>query len=459
MKDDLSGAAGRPSPTSARTPTPTPTPTTHADSALDVAPSAEMTDLILYTNIPFCTSKCHFCLWVAQAEPAMLTRNRDRFKQYTQAVLREQRQWASRLSNLPVQVKCIYFGGGTPSIVDAEDLAPLVQTLLTDFRHGPDFETATIECSPQTLSFEKLRDLRAIGFDRISMGVQSFDDERLRRQARAHTGKQAIDAYEFARAAGFENINLDLIVGLPEESFEEWQVNLRHAVELQPDHLSIYIYKPFPGTTDMRLIQAGKLALPSPDDTIRRFRWTEDLLARHGYEHYQHQLFTRNGKVCNSDSGYFNLTRDWIGFGAGAHSLFQQDIWNHPNRIHEYIGDPLSTPLRSPIRRFPDHLWGSAWQALHTRRGIHFATWERRFGATFHETRAASHTIDHELREMEDRGFLNEDAEGIRIRDWDSLTLLSCERQTRLISEGSLMPTTDPLLLARDAALASAGHA
>jgi coproporphyrinogen III oxidase-like Fe-S oxidoreductase len=404
------------------------------------ADAATMTDLILYVNIPFCTSKCHFCLWVAQAEPAMLTRSRDRYKDYAQAVLRELHHQAQLIRDLPVQTKCIFFGGGTPSILEVDDLAPLIQTTLTAFRRSPEFETATIECSPQTLTREKLSGLRAAGFNRLSIGVQSLNDERLRRQARSHTGQQALQAYEDARAAGFDNINLDLIVGLPDETFAEWQATLQRAVALQPDHITVYIYKPYPGTTDMRLIQAGKLALPTPEETARRFRWSEDLLTRHSYEHYMHQSFTRNGKVCNSDTGYFNLIRDWIGFGAGAHSLFQGDVWRHPNHLYEYLADPLRIPDRAPMRFFPNLLWSSAFQALHTRRGIHFATWQRRMGISFADTRAAYPLINQKIHYLADQGWIDEDTEGIRVRNWDCMTLMNCRRQIELLTEDAPMP-------------------
>ena len=235
---------------------------------------------------------------------------------YARAVVREAALWAPALRDRPVET--VFFGGGTPSVLPLEDMATIVCGLRSAFGIAPDAEV-TLEANPGTVDARHLEGLRALGFNRISFGVQSFHDEELRQLDRIHDAEEVRQAYSWARAVGFDNINLDLIYGLIGQSMASWQVNLEAAVALRPEHLSLYALTVEEGTPLARDIRRGRSPGPDPDVQADMFEWNRERLCGEGFEHYEVSNYALPGRQCRHNLVYWH-NGDWLGLGAGAHS-------------------------------------------------------------------------------------------------------------------------------------------
>ena len=264
----------------------------------------------IYVHIPFCTAKCGYCDFNSYAGHEHL------IPSYTTALTLEAGLWREALAGR--EVESIFFGGGTPSLNPPDEMASVVDTLRANFGVSADAEIS-LESNPGSVTREYLRALRTAGFNRLSIGVQSFDDEELVTLDRIHTAEDARRAYAAAREAGFDNVNLDLIFGLPEQPLEAWQRSLEEAIALAPEHLSLYALTVEDGTPLARDIARGRTPAPDPDAQAEQYEWTQDRLARTGYEHYEISNWSRPGKRCRHNLIYWQQ-REYLGLGAGAHS-------------------------------------------------------------------------------------------------------------------------------------------
>jgi oxygen-independent coproporphyrinogen-3 oxidase len=289
----------------------------------------------LYLHIPFCTAKCGYCDFNSYAG------HDHTIPAYTQSLLKDASLW--RDASAGRSVETVFFGGGTPSL----NPLPEMQALLAGFREtfdiAPDAEVS-LEANPGSLSVDYLRGLRDIGFNRLSIGVQSFDDEELVSLDRIHTGDDARAAYAAAREAGFDNVNLDLIYGLPEQPLAKWQASLETALALAPEHLSLYALTVEEGTPLARDIARGRTSAPDPDEQATHYEYTQDRLARAGYEHYEISNWARPGRRCRHNLVYWQH-REYLGLGAGAHSYLDGARFSMvllPNRYSELVDESLA---------------------------------------------------------------------------------------------------------------------
>ena len=270
-----------------------------------------MQTLGLYLHIPFCKSKCIYCDFYS------LSHREERMDAYTDALCAQLAAWSGRAADFCVDT--IYFGGGTPSYLGAARLERLLQCALAHYRVTPGAEI-TLEANPDSAQLlPPLRTLRAAGFNRISLGMQSADDALLRTIGRVHTHAQTVRAVESARAAGFDNLSLDLIYGLPGQSGAQWRETLRAALALAPEHLSCYGLKVEEGTP----LAAARETLPPGDDDAQADNYLEAvaLLRQNGYEHYEISNFCRPGFSSRHNCRYWQLS-PYLGLGPGAHSDF-----------------------------------------------------------------------------------------------------------------------------------------
>lgn len=216
----------------------------------------------------------------------------------------------------------IYLGGGTPSLLAPEQVRNLLEQSRQLWGHQPGCEI-TLEANPGTITPDSLEGFRQAGINRLSLGVQSLDDQTLQRLGRPHTADQAREAYVAARTAGFPNIGLDLICGLPHQNGEDWRILLREAIELAPEHLSIYSLSIEDGTPFSLRYQHDSPDLPNDDQTAAMLELADQLLVTAGYEHYEIANFARPGRRSEHNSGYWQ--RDgYLGIGPSAHSLLLQ---------------------------------------------------------------------------------------------------------------------------------------
>lgn len=239
------------------------------------------------------------------------------FGDYVRALIAEIERTANHPDG-PCVLDSVYFGGGTPTTLSARQLADVFDAIRRCIGFASDCEI-TIEANPGTVDSAKLSALREIGFNRLSLGVQSFDDEFLQSIGRAHTRAQAISAYESARSAGFENIGVDLIFALPGQSIKHWEKTLDTALELRPEHISLYELSIEEGTRFANLCSEGKIAPIDEDVRVDMYELAIAKLLNGGYEHYEVSNFARPGFRSRHNAIYWH-NQPYFGFGAGATS-------------------------------------------------------------------------------------------------------------------------------------------
>ena len=275
----------------------------------------------IYIHVPFCRSKCFYCNFYSVASFAEK-------QAYIQALRKEM---ALRKGYLPKgKINTLYFGGGTPSCLEAEDWDVIINDLEKTYAFFRDAER-TVEMNPEDLTREKLTLLHSLGFNRVSVGVQSFVDERLQQIHRRHTGEEAIKGIELAAEIGFDNISVDLIAGLPHQSREEIQEDVRKVCQLPVQHVSVYLLSIEPGTVFEKRLQLGELEVWNDDEQADRFQWIREELRQNGFEHYEISNYARDEKYARHNTAYWQQ-QPYVGFGPSAHSYDTYSRqWNAAN--------------------------------------------------------------------------------------------------------------------------------
>jgi putative oxygen-independent coproporphyrinogen III oxidase len=270
----------------------------------------------LYVHAPFCRSKCTYCDFYSVTDPALIPA-------WLKAVGQEISLYAREFSAFDT----LYLGGGTPSLLAEPELASLLETILQRVSLAPDSEI-TLEANPDDLTPEKLQCYRHLGVTRLSLGVQSFDDAELRFLGRRHTAGQSREAIRLARAAGFANLSLDLIYGLPEQTLADWERNLATALSLAPEHLSCYQLTVEPGT-ELARRQRGT-ALWGEERERELFLCTSAYLTGQGYLHYEISNFARGEAHVSRHNLKYWRRAPYLGLGPAAHSFDGvRRWWNH----------------------------------------------------------------------------------------------------------------------------------
>lgn len=282
----------------------------------------------LYLHIPFCTHRCAYCDFNTYAG------QQDSIPAYVQALCNEIRAVGQSAPQRPA-LHTLFFGGGTPSLLTASQFETILETISACFDLLPGLE-ATLEANPGTVSLDDLRALRRVGLNRISFGVQSADPGELRMLERAHTFVDVINAVSWARRAGFDNLNLDLIYALPEQTLERWQNTVERALALRPEHLSLYALTLEHGTPFGRWAQRGLLPIPDPDLAAEMYEWSSHRLAAAGYAQYEISNWALPGRECRHNLQYWrNL--EYFGLGAGAHGYAGGLRYSNLLRIKTYV--------------------------------------------------------------------------------------------------------------------------
>src|SRR5574344_342694 len=266
---------------------------------------------MLYLHIPYCHHKCTYCAFYSTA-------GKHDTRAYVDALCKEVALRAPK--NEILAPKTIYFGGGTPTLLPLAQIEQIVSTLRRHFNLS-ELQEATIEANPENLTEEYLEGLQTLHFfNRLSIGVQSFNNTELRLLNRVHTSQQAIEAIERSKAHGFSNISIDLIYSLPEQTLEDWKQNLQQIESLGVQHLSCYNLTVEPGTMLDRQINIGRLVPTDELLVVQQYHWLLSWAAQAGFEQYEISNFCRPGYFSRHNSRYWNRT-PYIGFGAAAHSF------------------------------------------------------------------------------------------------------------------------------------------
>ncbi len=266
----------------------------------------------LYIHFPFCVRKCLYCDFNSRADTTVSP---------TEYVTALQKEMGLRWERVPGEIRAgtLYFGGGTPSLLDPRLVAGVIETAARLFRLDPAAEI-TLEANPGTVTQEKLAGYRSAGVNRISLGVQSFSDRMLSQLGRVHGAREAIKAFAAARDAGFADIGIDLIHSLPGQDLAMWLAELEQAIQLRPEHISAYGLSIEEGTPFHDMERRGELALPAEETSARMFETASEVLGQAGYEHYEISNYALTGYRSRHNRNYWQRG-NYLGFGAGAHSF------------------------------------------------------------------------------------------------------------------------------------------
>jgi oxygen-independent coproporphyrinogen-3 oxidase len=309
------------------------------DSPCLAAPASR---LGLYVHIPFCSAICNYCNFNRGLyDEALKTR-------YVAALREEIASAPAGLQADPASARAtagppepcakadtIFFGGGTPSLLDPDDIASIIQSCRDRFDLTPDAEI-TLETNPETVDRAKLERFREAGVNRISFGVQSFQDDELKRLGRIHSAGRARAAVREARAAGFDNVSLDLMMWLPGQSVETWLGNVDALIEAKPDHASLYLLELYPNAPLKEEMARAGWSLAPDDDAAEMYLRAMERLERAGLEQYEISNVARPGMASRHNLKYWT-DGEWLAFGCGAHSTRDGVRWKNVSGTEDYV--------------------------------------------------------------------------------------------------------------------------
>ena len=286
-----------------------------------------MQPIALYVHIPFCETKCPYCDFNTYAKIESL------IPDYVSALRTEIGLWGGLLDGPPVRT--VFFGGGTPSYLPSNDISALMATISGSFTLQDDAEI-TLEANPGDFTSDKLNDFLDAGINRLSIGVQSFDDGLLTLLGRRHTASDAVDAYRMAHGAGFDNVSIDLMYGLPHQTVDHWQATLARTADLHPPHVSLYALTLEGGTPMEHSVSQGTLPTPDPDLAADMYAMAEHDLGALGYRHYEISNWAADGKLGLHNIVYWR-NEPYLGVGPGAHSSLASHRFSNLKPPREYV--------------------------------------------------------------------------------------------------------------------------
>ena len=362
----------------------------------------------LYVHVPFCSAICNYCNFNRGLFDADLK------TRYVEALIAEIQQAGLKACTTRADVvqttradvvraapadvvqtfrsaaDTIFFGGGTPSLLEPDEVARIIEACESAFGVAADREV-TLEANPETVTEARLAAFRRAGINRVSFGVQSFREEELRRLSRLHTAGRARDALAEARAAGFDNVSLDLMMWLPEQKVTDWLESVDEAIALGPDHLSLYLLEVYPNAPLKEDMARARWSQAPDEDAATMYVTAMERLEAAGYDQYEISNVARPGRRSRHNLKYWT-DGDWLGFGCGAHSTREGVRWKNISSTEDYIDQIArdASPAVDVRRLTPDERLGDALftglrlvdgidtNAIQTRYGVD--VW-RRFGA------------------------------------------------------------------------------
>ena len=333
------------------------------------------TPLGIYIHIPFCRSKCAYCDFYSVTD-----KNDKLMDTYLAAICRHIKESGALAPDYKVDT--VYFGGGTPSFFGADGMATIMNTIRRAFDVDAHAEI-TFEANPDSVSPRLLRRLRSEGFNRVSLGIQCDDDEILAKIGRPHTYEQAQKAVQRIRRAGYKNLSVDLIYGLPGQTVESWSATLQHVLELDPDHISCYGLKVEPGTPLYDFQEDWNL--PDDDAQADMYLHTIDVLRRRGYRQYEISNFAKKGMASRHNLKYWN-GGEYLGFGPDASSDFSGKRFAIVRDVHAYIqGIQQGGQVLREIQDIPQRERAGEYlmMRLRTSTGIQREEYEKRYLLSF----------------------------------------------------------------------------
>ena len=353
----------------------------------------------IYLHIPFCEAICNYCNFNRQLVQTGLKRR------YVAALARE-----IESAGDGGRADSVFFGGGTPSVLDPADVGALIARCASSFALDPAAEI-TLEANPETASRPRLEGYRAAGVTRLSLGVQSFRDAELRRLGRVHTAARAIEAFEAARAAGFDDVSVDLMVWLPEQTPEDWGETLDVLLRLDPGHVSFYLLELYPNAPLREDMARGGWTQAPDDVAAGMYDAALDRLETAGYRQYEISNAARPGRRCRHNLKYWS-DGAWLGFGCGAHSTRGGRRWRNVSETVSYVervAGGASPVAHQRVLSTEERATDALFLGLRLTEGVDVAAVERRYGVRVWERWGG------ELTRCVEAGLLEDDRERLRL--------------------------------------------
>jgi oxygen-independent coproporphyrinogen-3 oxidase len=331
----------------------------------------------LYIHIPFCKSKCGYCDFYSIEDSSLTNR-------FISALLVEFKITASQIK-LKDQFDTIYIGGGTPSLLDKFQINDIINTISKYYNLDKDCEI-TIEVNPGTVDPNQLKQLSDLGINRISIGVQSFIPNELSVLDRSHTVEDSINAINYCQQVGFNNINLDLIFALPNQTIDDWKFTLKKALSFTPEHFSVYNLTYEKDTPFYKYLMEGRIQCHDEDKEVEFYTMAHQLLTDFGYKHYEVSNYAKSDTFYSRHNYKYWQHVPYLGFGPSAHSFWENTRWANIRSVHDYVSklDQKELP-RSFKEKLKTHQLISEhiFLALRTYQGISLVDFERHFGINF----------------------------------------------------------------------------
>lgn len=320
----------------------------------------------VYVHIPFCKRKCYYCDFISFCEKDELQ------EKYINTVIQEIEDFFNLNKN--VKIKTIYIGGGTPSFIDGKYIEKIMNTF-----NKEDVVEATIEVNPGSTSLEKLKKYKEFGINRLSIGLQSTEDRLLKKIGRIHNYNDFLATYNLAREVGFDNINVDLMIGLPGQTIEDVKSSLNKVINLNPSHISVYSLIVEENTIIYNLIEQNKIVLPDEELERNMYWYVKNYLELGGYEHYEISNFAKNGKKSLHNLDCWNQ-KEYVGFGVSAHSYLNRKRFCNIGVLEEYIKDFKNTKEVQEVQSFYETKQEYMLLGLRKIKGVCISDFKNKFG-------------------------------------------------------------------------------
>lgn len=362
-------------------------------------------ELELYLHIPFCVSKCRYCDFLSAPS------GEEQRQIYVERLCRRIRYWSDVVHNYGYEIVSIFVGGGTPSILTGEQITQIFEAVRESFPIQEDAEI-TLEMNPGTDVKDKLPVYRKLGINRLSMGLQSADNEELKRLGRIHTYEDFRQVYQWAREAGFTNINVDLMSAIPGQTLESYEETLRKIACLEPEHISAYSLIIEEGTPFYERYGEGRHTEELSDEYTERQMYvrTREILEDYGYHRYEISNYAKDGYECRHNLGYWDR-KEYLGLGAGASSLMDHIRWKEPEHIGPSTGLVLEEREDFTRLRRKDEMEEFMFLGLRKINGVSEQDFYKSFRVSMDEI------YQDKIEELIKEGLLVREGEWIRLTD------------------------------------------
>ena len=360
----------------------------------------ENKEIGIYVHIPFCKRKCDYCDFISYS-------NKDsKIEEYIEAVKKE-----IELQKIKSEITTVYIGGGTPSYIDSKYIKEIMAELQKK-NVSKDAEI-TIEVNPGTVTLEKLKDYKDAGINRLSIGLQTTKDELLKQIGRIHNFEQFIETYKMAREVGFKNVNVDLMLGLPNQRIKDLKESLESIIQLSPEHISVYSLIVEDGTPIANKIESGELELPDEDLERNMYWYVKNTLELNGYKHYEISNFAKQGYESKHNINCWNQ-KEYIGIGIAAHSYRDITRYSNTENLGEYIRNVKNEKLERnriihEIQKEDDTKKEYMLLGLRQIDGVRISKFKEKFGDN------PIYLYRNELKKLSDENLISVDEDNIKL--------------------------------------------